>query len=137
MYINKVQIVGNLTKDPEIKALPSGSNVCNFSVATNRSWKDKDGQKQEEVEFHNVTAFGKQADVIHQYMTKGSQIYVEGRLKTRSWETQSGEKRYATDIVLENFQFGRSSEKKDEQTPQEQPKAQTLSPEEEYAQYGM
>ena len=115
MYLNKATIIGNITRDPELKALPSGSNVVNFSVATNRSWKDKEGQKQEDVEYHNVVAFGKQAEVIAQYMKKGSQILVEGRLQTRSWETD-GVKKYSTEIIVENFQFGRKPEKKEEDT---------------------
>lgn len=109
MYLNKTQIIGNLTRDPEMKALPSGVNVANFSIATNRSFKDKDGNKQEEVEFHNVVAFGKQAEVINQYCSKGKQLYVEGRLKTSSWE-KDGAKHYKTEIVLENFQFGNNKE---------------------------
>jgi len=105
MYLNKVQIIGNITKEIELKALPSGIKVANFSVATNRSWKDKDGNKQESVEFHNVVAFGKQAELIQQYLGKGSQIYVEGRLQTRSWEKDEV-KQYRTEIMVENFQFG-------------------------------
>ena len=113
MYLNKTYIIGNLTRDPELKALPSGQNVVNFSVATNRVWKDKDGAKQEQAEFHNVVAFGKQAETIAQYMKKGSQILVEGRLQTRSWEAD-GVKKYATEIILEQFQFGAKGEKKEE-----------------------
>ncbi len=105
MYLNKVQLYGNLTRDPEIKALPSGQNVANFGVATNRIYKDKEGQKKEQTEFHNVVAFGRTADIIGQYMKKGKAIYVEGRIQTRSWETD-GKKNYRTEIVVENFQFG-------------------------------
>ncbi len=105
MYLNKVQVIGNVTKDPEVKALPNGSKVANFSVATNRTWKDKEGVKKEEVEFHNVVAFGVQADLIERYVKKGSQLYVEGRLQTRSWEAD-GKKNYKTEIVMENMQFG-------------------------------
>lgn len=110
MYLNKVQIIGNLTRNPEQKALPSGMQVTNFSVASNRFWRDKDGQKQEEVEFHNIVAFGKQSDVINQYFKKGDQIYVEGRLKTRSWEVD-GHKNYRTEIVMEKFEFGNKAGK--------------------------
>lgn len=110
MYLNKVTIIGNLTRDPELKALPSGSKVTNFSVATNRTWYNEAKEKQEAVEYHNVVAFGKQAETIAQYMKKGSQILVEGRLQTRSWETD-GKKNYRTEIILENFQFGKKSEK--------------------------
>lgn len=104
MNINKITIAGRLTKDPEIKALPSRINVANFSVAVNRVWKDKDGAKQEAVEFMNVVAFGKTADTIAQYFKKGSPIYLEGRLQTRSWEGDNG-KVYRTEIIIESFQF--------------------------------
>ena len=107
MYINKAIIYGNLTRDPEKKSLPSGMQVCEFGVATNRTWKNKDGAKQESSEFHNVVSFGKQAELIAQYLKKGSPIYVEGRIQTRSWEAKDGTgKRYRTEIVVDNFQFG-------------------------------
>lgn len=106
MYQNKVTLIGNLTRDVELKALPSGVSVASFSVATNRTWKDKAGAKQEQVEYHNVVAFGKQAEVISQYVLKGHQILVEGRLQTRSWDGSDGKKMYRTEVVLENFQFG-------------------------------
>lgn len=107
MYINKVTLYGNLTRDPEMKALPGGQNVANFSIATNRVYKDKEGQKKEQVEYHNVVAFGRTADVIGQYMKKGRPIFVEGRLQTRSWE-KDGQKQYRTEIVVDTFQFGPS-----------------------------
>jgi single-strand DNA-binding protein len=106
MYLNKVYLIGNLTQDPEFKALPSGSSVSSFSLATNRTWVDKQGQKQETAEYHNVVAYGKQADTISQYLRKGSLILVEGRLQTRSWEAQDGQKKYRTEIIIESFQFG-------------------------------
>ena len=107
MYINKVTILGNLTRDPEIRALPSGIKVVSFSLATNRTWKDQAGKKQEATEFHNIVAFGKLAELIAQYSKKGSSLYVEGRLQTRSWEDKAnGEKKYRTEIVIESFQFG-------------------------------
>ncbi len=110
MYLNKAQIYGNLTRDPEVRALPSGASVASFGVATNRTWKDKDGRKQEDTQFHNVVAFGKQAEVIAQYLKKGSSVYVEGRMQTRSWDDKaSGEKKYRTEIVVDNFQFGPKS----------------------------
>ncbi len=105
MYINKVVLLGNLTKDPELKALPSGIKVTSFSLATNRSWKDQAGKKQEAVEYHNVVSFGKPAELIAQYMKKGNSLYVEGRLQTRSWDSEQG-KKYRTEILVENFQFG-------------------------------
>ncbi len=106
MYINKVILYGNITKDPELKSLPSGMHVSSFSVATNRSTKDASGAKKDVAEFHNVVAFGKQAEVINQYLKKGSAVYLEGRIQTRSWDGQDGKKQYRTEIVLETFQFG-------------------------------
>lgn len=109
MYLNKVLLYGNLTRDPELKSLPSGTQVANFAVATNRVYKDKNGAKQESVEYHNIVSFGKQAEVITQYLKKGRGIFVEGRIQTRSWDDKaSGQKRYRTEVVLENFQFGPS-----------------------------
>ena len=105
MYLNKAMIYGNLTRDPEMKALPSGMQVCSFSVATNRSYNDRDGKRQEAVEYHNVTSFGKQAEVIAKYLTKGSGVYVEGRLQTNSWE-KDGVKQYRTEIIVDKFEFG-------------------------------
>jgi single-strand DNA-binding protein len=109
MYINKALIYGNLTRDPELKSLPSGNPVTSFGVATNRTWKDKNGVKQESADFHNVVAFGKPAELIHQYLRKGSPVFVEGRIQTRSWEDKEGKKQYRTEIVVENFQFGPKS----------------------------
>lgn len=112
MYLNKVQLYGNLTRDVELRALPSGQSVGNFAVATNRTYKDKDDQKKETVEYHNVVAFGRTAEVINQYMKKGSPIFVEGRLQTRSWDKE-GVKQYRTEIVCEQFQFGPSGNRGD------------------------
>ena len=106
MYLNKAIILGNLTRDPELKSLPSGIKVATISMATNRSWKDGQGQKKEAVEYHNVVAFAKQAEVIAQWCKKGSSLYVEGRIQTRSWDATDGTKKYRTEIVLESFQFG-------------------------------
>lgn len=105
MYLNKAIIIGNLTRDPEMKALPSGIKVTNFAVATNRTWKDKNGAKQESTDFHNVVVFGRQAEIIAQYMKKGSNIMVEGRMQTRSWDADGG-KKYRTEIIADTFQFG-------------------------------
>lgn len=105
MYINKVTLYGNLTRDPEMKALPSGQNVANFSIATNRVYKDRDGAKKEQTEYHNVVAFGRTADLIGQYMKKGRPLYIEGRLQTRTWD-KDGQKQYRTEIVVDTFQFG-------------------------------
>jgi single-strand DNA-binding protein len=107
MYLNKAMIFGNLTRDPELRALPSGMNVVNFSVATNRVFKDRDGKKQEQTDFHNVVVFGRQADTVNQYLKKGSSVFVEGRMQTRSWEDKtSGEKKYRTEVVADRVQFG-------------------------------
>ncbi len=128
MYINKVMLFGNLTRDPELRALPSGMNVVNFSVATNRTYKDRDGKKQEQTDFHNVVVFGRQADTVNQYLKKGSSVYVEGRLQTRSWDDKSsGEKKYRTEVIADRVQFGpRSSgaggaaKRSDDQQPEEE-----------------
>lgn len=106
MYLNKAFVFGNLTRDPELRALPSGMNVSSFSVATNRVYKDRDGKKQEQTDFHNVVVFGRQADTVSQYLKKGSSVFVEGRMQTRSWEGKDGEKKYRTEIVADRVQFG-------------------------------
>ena len=100
--------MGNLTRDPEMRSLPSGIKVVSFALATNRSWKDKNGAKQESSEFHNIVSFGKPAEIIAQYARKGSSLYVEGRIQTRSWD-QEGQKKYKTEIVIDTFQFGPKS----------------------------
>jgi len=106
MYINKAFVYGNLTRDPELRSLPSGRPVTNFSIATNRVWKDQEGNRQEAAEFHNVVVFGRQAETVAQYLKKGSSAFVEGRLQTRSWDGQDGQKRYRTEIVADRVQFG-------------------------------
>src|SRR5258708_13196565 len=104
MDLNKVQIIGRLTRDPELRTTPSGKNVCSFSVATGFTWTDQSGQKKEQTEFHNVVAWGKLADIIGQYMKKGRQVYIEGRLQTTSWDDKtSGQKRYKTEIIADNM----------------------------------
>ncbi len=105
MYLNKAIVIGNLTRDPEQKSLPSGIAVTSFSVATNRVYKDKDGNKQEQSEFHNIVVFGRQAETSGQYLKKGQSVLVEGRMQTRSWE-QDGVKKYRTEIVADTVQFG-------------------------------
>lgn len=106
MYLNKALVIGNLTRDPEIKALPGGTKVCSFSLATNRVWKDKNGAKQESVDYHNIVVFGRQAETAGQYLKKGSSALVEGRMQTRSWDTPDGQKKYRTEIVADRVQFG-------------------------------
>ena len=109
MYLNKVFIIGNLTRDPELKAIPSGTKVCSFSVATNRVWKDKNGAKQEAADYHNIVVFGRQAETVAQYMKKGSQVMIEGRMQTRSWDdAATGTKKYRTEVVADRVQFGSS-----------------------------
>lgn len=104
--LNKVMLIGNLGRDPEVRSTPSGQPVASFSLATNRRWKDRDGNRQEQTEWHNIVVWGRQAEIAGQYLAKGRQIYVEGRLQTRSWEDkQSGEKKYRTEIVCDNFQM--------------------------------
>lgn len=106
MNLNKVFIIGNLTRDPEVKSLPSGASVANFGIATNRVWKNQQGERQEDVQFHNIVVFGKQADTVSQYLKKGSSALIEGRLQTRNWEAQDGSKKSKTEIVAERVQFG-------------------------------
>lgn len=105
MYLNKAIIFGNLTRDPELKSLPSGIQVASFSIATNRVYKDKNGVRQEQADYHNVVVFGKQAETAAQYLKKGSSAMIEGRMQTRSWES-NGEKKYRTEIIAERVQFG-------------------------------
>lgn len=105
MYLNKVYILGNLTRDPELKSLPSGMQVATFGMATNRVYKDKDGNKQEQTEFHNIVVFGRTGELCAQYLRKGASALIDGRIQTRSWE-QNGEKKYRTEIVADNVQFG-------------------------------
>lgn len=122
MNVNKVIIVGRLTRDPELRTTPAGQTVANFSVATSRQWKDQSGQKQEKTEFHNVVAWGRQGEVIGQYFVKGQEIYVEGRLETRSWDDkETGKKIYRTEIILEKFEFG-AKPTGGGQTPQRTPR---------------
>lgn len=104
MDLNKVMLIGRLTRDPEIRSTPGGANVASFSVATSFNWTDQSGQKKEQTEFHNVVAWRKLADIIGQYVKKGSQIYIEGRLQTRSWDDQkTGTKKYRTEIVADSM----------------------------------
>jgi single-strand DNA-binding protein len=104
--VNKVILVGNLGRDPERRSTASGQQVATFSVATSRRWRDRDGNRQEQTEWHNVVCWGRQAEVAGEYLKKGRQIYVEGRLQTRSWDDkQTGEKKYRTEVICENFQM--------------------------------
>lgn len=103
MNLNKAMIIGNLTRDPEIRSTSAGTNVASFSVATNMIWTDQNGQRQEKVEFHNVVAWRRLAEICGQYLKKGSKVYIEGRLQTRDWTGQDGIKRNRTEIIAENM----------------------------------
>ena len=106
MNLNKVFVAGRLTADPELRTTPGGAHVISFSVATNRVWTDKNGGRREETEFHNVVAWGRQAEVVSQFLKKGGLILVEGRLQTRSWEGKDGQTRRTTEVVAERVQLG-------------------------------
>ncbi len=106
MNLNKVFVLGNLTRDPEIRTLPSGQSVTSFGMATNRFFTDKNGQKQQQVEYHNIVLFGKLAETAKSFLTKGSLVLIEGRIQTKSWEDSSGNKRSRTEVVAERIQLG-------------------------------
>ena len=105
--VNKVMLVGNLGRDPEMRALPGGQQVASFSLATSRRYKDRDGNRKDETEWHNIVVYGKQAEIAGQYLTKGKSVFVEGRIQTRSWDDKEreGKKIYKTEIICENFQM--------------------------------
>lgn len=109
MNLNKVILIGRLTRDPETKALPSGQSLASFGLATGRFFTDKNGQKQQQTEFHNIVLFGRLADIASQFLTKGSLTMIEGRIQTRSWQDSSGNKRYRTEIIGERIQLGPKS----------------------------
>jgi len=106
MNLNKVFLIGRLTRDPQTKSLPSGQQVCNFGLATDRFFVDKEGKKQQQTEFHNIVLFGRLAEIASEYLTKGSLVFIEGRLRTRNWQDASGNKRYRTEILSERIQLG-------------------------------
>jgi len=103
MSVNKVILLGRVGKDPEVRSFDNGNKVANFSLATSETWKDKNGEKQESTEWHNVSVFGKLADIVESYVLKGQELYIEGKIKTRSWDDQNGDKKYTTEIVLNVF----------------------------------
>jgi len=103
MDLNRAMVIGNLTRDPEMRTIPSGQSVANFSIATNRNWTGQDGKKQTAVEYHNIVVWGKLAEICNQYLKKGRRVFMEGRLQTRDWEGQDGVKRSRTEIVAENM----------------------------------
>lgn len=116
--LNKVTLIGNLGKDPEVKSLPNGDAVCNFSIATSEAWKDKNGERQEKTEWHNITLFRRLAEVAGQYLKKGSSVYIEGKISTRKWTDKDGIDRYSTDIIASQMTMlsskGASSEMPDD-----------------------
>lgn len=102
LTLNKAQLLGNLTRDPELRATPAGTSVCSFTVATNHSWTDQNGQKKEKAEFHNIVAWGKLAEIVSNYLHKGDKLFLEGRIQTRDWEGEDGKKNYKTEIIADN-----------------------------------
>jgi single-strand DNA-binding protein len=127
--VNKVILVGNLGKDPEIRYTPSGKAVANFSIATSENWTDKEGQKQVRTEWHRIVAFDRLAEICGEYLSKGKQVYIEGRLQTRQWEDRDGNKRYTTEIRANNMQMlGRPGDQPQEPVQGEAPQAEEPSP---------
>jgi len=129
--VNKAIILGNLTRDPELKELDGGSKVCTFGVATNRTWKDKNGEKQEQVEYHNVVTWARLAEICAEYLTKGKKVYIEGRLQTRNWEDEAGVKKYRTEIVAQEMVMlgGKRSEDDGSAPSHEAPDSSNIAPE--------
>ena len=125
--INKAILIGNLGSDPEVRYTPSGSSVANFTLATNEQWTDKNGEKQERTEWHRIVAWGRLGEICGEYLRKGSPIYIEGRIQTRSWEDRDGNKRYTTEIVAQSMQMLGSASREakarsaDEKYPTEEP----------------
>ena len=109
MNLNKVFLIGRLTRDPEMKMLPSGQAVTNFGLATSRYFNDKSGQRQQETDFHNIVLFGRVAEIASQYLRKGSLAFFEGRIRTRSWQDSAGNKRYRTEVIVQRLQLGPKS----------------------------
>lgn len=126
MNLNKVLLIGNLTRDPEMRSLASGQSLATFAVATNRVWTDKQGQRQQQAEFHNIVMFGRLAEIAQQYLTKGKLVFIEGRIQTRSWDAQDGTKKYRTEIVAETMQLGpRGAGGSDMPREEDRPRQQT------------
>jgi single-strand DNA-binding protein len=114
MNLNKAQLIGRITSDPEVRALPSGISVAKFGLATNHIYKTKEGEKKETAQFHNCVAFGKLAEIIKQWAKKGQEVYVDGRIEYRSWDKKDGGKGYITEIMVENFQMGAKAKGSDD-----------------------
>lgn len=101
--LNRAELIGNVTRDPELKSLPSGQSVCSFSIATNQEWKDKEGNKQTRAEFHNIVTWGKLAEICASMLARGTRVFVAGRLQTRDWEGKDGTKHQRTEIVADEM----------------------------------
>jgi len=133
--LNKVILIGNLGKDPEQRFMPNGNAVCNFSIATTESWKDKQsGQKQEETNWHNITIYGKLAEIAAQYLTKGSSVYLEGKIKTRKYQDkQTGEDKYVTEIIADEMKMlgGKQEVQREASAPQQAPQPPQQAPQQE------
>ena len=130
--VNKAILVGNLGSDPEVRATPGGQRVANFRLATSRSWTGQDGQRQEKTEWHSIVAWGKLADICERYLVKGKQVYVEGRIETRSWQDKEGQTRYKTEIICEQMQMlGRAGDRNGEpagEAPRGAPTEENMAP---------
>ena len=124
--LNKVLLIGNLGRDPEMRFLPSGEAVANLSIATSETWKDKNGEKQEKTEWHRVSLFGKLAEIAGEYLKKGSTCYIEGRIQTRKWQDKDGNDKYSTEIVGQSMQM--LGPKAERQEPQERPAQKPIIP---------
>jgi len=123
--VNKVILMGNLGRDPEVRFMPNGDAVCNFSIATTDSWKDKAGEKQEKTEWHNIVMYRRLAEIAGEYLKKGRPVYLEGRLQTRKWQTKEGQDRYTTEIIADSMQMlgGRDGAPAQDSQPSPQPDA--------------
>ncbi|MDD5606554.1 MAG: single-stranded DNA-binding protein [Candidatus Pacebacteria bacterium] len=121
MNLNKIFLIGRLTRDPEVKTTSSGQMVCTFGLATNRVWKNQNKEKQEQTDFHNIVLWQRLAEIASQYLKKGSLVLIEGRIQTRSWDDQSGVKKYRTEIIAENIQMGPKTTERIEKNTEEIP----------------
>src|SRR3989338_7360702 len=128
MNLNKAMLIGNVTRQPEVRTTPGGQSVCSFGLATNRRYTDKEGVKQDQAEFHNIVAWGKLAEICGQYLVKGQEVYIEGRIQTRNWDAPDGAKRNRTEIVCENMQMGAKPKGFAPRSEADQPLAGTTTP---------
>jgi len=119
MSVNKVTLIGNVGKEPEIKQLDNGTKIANFPLATSETWKDKNGEKVEQVEWHNISIFGKLAEIVEMFVNKGTLLYCEGKIKTRSWDDKDGNKRYTTDIIVSELRMLGGKQKENEASKNE------------------